>query len=234
MATHRPLLAALFAGMLAAQGVAADQAKERGRGGAGEIRFRAMDVDNDGVITRGEWRGTDESFRQQDTNRDGVLSGAEVAPEPSAQARIRRRDELVAQFTRADRDGDTRLRGAEWTADLGSFEQTDRNGDKMVTRAEFLAASRTVAGTAENLNGAAADLRRGTPAFQTGFDKGLADGRQAGKEDRNVNGGKWDLEGQRELEQADAGYDTSLGRRVDYQAGYRAGFRRGYAEGFGH
>lgn len=227
MATHRPLLAALFAGMLAVQGVAADQAKERGRGGAGEIRFRAMDVDNDGVITRGEWRGTDESFHQQDTNRDGVLSGAEVASEPSAQARIRRRDELVAQFTRADRDGDTRLRGTEWTADLGSFEQTDRNGDKMVTRAEFLAASRTVAGTA-------ADLRRGTPAFQTGFDKGLADGRQAGKEDRNVNGGKWDLEGQRELEQADAGYDTSLGRRVDYQAGYRAGFRRGYAEGFGH
>ena len=50
---------------------------------------------------------------------------------------------------------------------------------------------------------------------------------------RTVNGGKWDLEGQRELEQADAGYETRLGRREDYQAGFRAGFRRGYTEGFG-
>jgi EF hand len=232
MTTHRPLLAALLAAGLAGHGVAAEQATDRARGAAGEIRFHAMDADNDGVITRAEWRGSDEAFRQEDTNKDGVLSGVEVAPEPSAQSRLRRRDELVAQFTRADRDSDARLRANEWTADLGSFEQTDRNGDKMVTRAEFLAANRNAA--AENTaGGAAANLRRGTPAFQTGFDKGLVDGRQAGKEDRNVNGGKWDLEGQRELEEADAGYDVGLGRRVDYQAGYRAGFRRAYAEGFG-
>ncbi|OFW22289.1 MAG: hypothetical protein A3G21_01740 [Acidobacteria bacterium RIFCSPLOWO2_12_FULL_66_21] len=52
-------------------------------------------------------------------------------------------------------------------------------------------------------------------------------------EDKSVNGGKWDLEGQRELEQADAGYDQRLGAREDYQAGYRAGFRLGYRQGFG-
>ena len=63
----------------------------------------------------------------------------------------------------------------------------------------------------DNTAGSIADLRRGTPAFQAGFDRGLADGRQAGKEDKNINGGKWDLEGQRELEQADAGYESSRG-----------------------
>ena len=42
------------------------------------MRFRAMDTDNDGVITRAEWRGNDQSFREQDTNADGVLSGEEV------------------------------------------------------------------------------------------------------------------------------------------------------------
>jgi hypothetical protein len=42
----------------------------------------------------------------------------------------------------------------------------------------------------------------------------------------------WDLEGQRELEQADAGYDSTMGLRADYQAGYREGFRRGYPDGF--
>ncbi|MEN3339564.1 MAG: hypothetical protein V7647_3240 [Acidobacteriota bacterium] len=211
------------------------RARDDGQGrGSGQIRFQEMDTDHDGVITRAEWRGSDEAFRQQDTNHDGVLSGAELARTPGADGRGRQRAELLAQFARADRDGDRRLRRNEWTLDLGSFEQADVNGDGMVTRAEFLDARRGAASTSDAAAmGTTADLRRGTPAFQTGFDRGLADGRQAGKEDRTVNGGKWDLEGQRELEQADAGYQASVGARVDYQAGYRAGFRRGYTEGFG-
>lgn len=32
----------------------------------------------DGVITRGEWRGNDQSFRQHDKNGDGILSGVEL------------------------------------------------------------------------------------------------------------------------------------------------------------
>ena len=68
-------------------------------------------------------------------------------------------------------------------------------------------------------------------AFVNGRDRGVYDGRQAGREDarRRV----WDLDGQRELEQADAGYNPSFGPRAQYQAGYREGFRQGYAEGFG-
>jgi hypothetical protein len=105
----------------------------------------------------------------------------------------------------------------------------------VITRPEFLSTARGAESTDTRGTGSgpAPDLRRGTPAFDTGFERGLTDGRQAGKEDRTVNGGKWDLEGQRELEQADTGYESRLGRREDYQAGYRAGFRRGYAEGFG-
>jgi len=41
-------------------------------------RHHGMDKNKDGVITRGEWRGNDQSFRQHDANGDGVLSGAEV------------------------------------------------------------------------------------------------------------------------------------------------------------
>jgi hypothetical protein len=245
MVTYRSFavscLAPVFVGMLVAPCLAAQQTgravprvDSQRAGAAAPIRFQSMDTDHDGVITRAEWRGSDDAFRQQDVNHDGVLSGKEVAPGPASQLSVRQRDELVAQFTRADRDGDRRLRRNEWTLDLGSFEQVDVNGDGMVTRGEFLNArpSQAAAG-ADSSAGSIADLRRGTPAFQTGFDRGLTDGRQAGKEDRNVNGGKWDLEGQRELEQADAGYQASLGARVDYQAGYRTGFRRGYAEGFG-
>ncbi len=45
-------------------------------------RVRDMDTDRDGVVTRAEWRGTDQAFREHDTNGDGVLSGAEVRDEP--------------------------------------------------------------------------------------------------------------------------------------------------------
>jgi hypothetical protein len=45
-------------------------------------RVRDMDTDHDGVVTRAEWRGSDQAFRDHDTNGDGVLSGAEVRDEP--------------------------------------------------------------------------------------------------------------------------------------------------------
>ena len=45
-------------------------------------RVRDMDTDRDGVVTRAEWRGSDEAFRKHDTNGDGVLSGQEVRDEP--------------------------------------------------------------------------------------------------------------------------------------------------------
>ena len=53
----------------------------------------------------------------------------------------------------------------------------------------------------------------------------------AGREDFVRNQG-WDLEGQRELEQADSGYTPQVGTLSDYQAGYREGFRNAYREGF--
>jgi hypothetical protein len=44
----------------------------------GNMRFRGLDTNGDGRITRREWRGNDQSFRVHDRNRDGVLSGREV------------------------------------------------------------------------------------------------------------------------------------------------------------
>lgn len=47
-------------------------------------RVRDMDADRDGVVTRAEWRGSDQAFRGHDANGDGVLSGAEVRDDPDA------------------------------------------------------------------------------------------------------------------------------------------------------
>jgi hypothetical protein len=74
-------------------------------------------------------------------------------------------------------------------------------------------------------------LQDRSEAYRAGYNRGLAEGRQAGSEDKQRN--QWDLDGQRELEQADSGYYPQLGDRREYQAGYRAGFTRGYRLGFG-
>jgi len=171
-----------------------------------QMRFRTMDRNRDGVVTRAEWQGSDQAFRQQDRNGDGILSGDEV--------RVAQGTDMVNVFALVDLDGNGRVTTQEWR---GAFTQLDVNRDGLLTEDELWS--------------------RDTPpvltrAFQAGRDRGLNDGRQAGREDRE-GPGAWDLEGQRELEQADAGYRSELGPRDQYQAGYREGFRQGYAEGYG-
>lgn len=192
-----------------------------------QMRFRDMDTDNDGVITRAEWRGNDQSFREHDVNHDGVLSGDEVF---AGDRRDRsRREEMTARFERADRNGDGQIARREWTGTTAAFKRMDDDGDGIITREEYL---QFVQNQAVGTSGTTVE-QNDTRAYRVGYDRGLIEGRQAGKEDKTVNGGHWDLDGQRELEQADSGYTQELGARTDYQAGYRAGFRLGYREGFG-
>jgi Ca2+-binding EF-hand superfamily protein len=229
-----------------------------------QMRFRNMDTDNDGVVTRAEWRGNLQSFRQHDTNHDNVLSGPEVW---GAQSSPAGGDSLRQVFDSADRNNDRLLARDEWYGDLQTFERIDRNNDGRISWAEFQGnegvGTTGVEDTFESLDrnrnnvltvsewtgdrsefdaldtdndGVVTRLeyrqaQNRTPAFRAGYERGLTDGRQAGREDKNA--GQWDLDGQRELEQADAGYNPSVGGRSEYQAGYRAGFRRGYAIGFG-
>ena len=169
------------------------------------LRFRDLDRNRDGIVSREEWPGNDRSFRRQDRNGDGFLSREEVNQGGRAD-----RD-----FDFIDFDGNGRVSRDEW---IRAFNQFDLDGDGALTEGE--------------LQGSASDTPPASAAFEAGRERGLADGRQAGRGDR-ASGGAWDLEGQRELEQADAGYRADLGSRQEYQAGYREGFRRGYAEGFG-
>ena len=248
--------------------------------GAAQDRFRGLDRDGDGVITRSEWRGNDRSFRNHDRNRDGVLSGDEVQ---SAMATVPETEQFPggftdwtdARFDGLDRDRNGSISRGEWNVSDQLFERIDRNGDAVVSRREFLGLDYGVAATRDHPRDAERDgfdaldrnrdgvvtmnewtrgvaafrqhdvdrsgaLTRAeltglgtsqTDAYQSGYDRGLLDGRTAGREDKTRRN-RWDLEGQRELEQADAGYTANVGRREEYQAGYRAGFRVGYEAGF--
>ena len=56
----------------------------------GRMRFRGLDVDRNGVISRFEWRGNDRSFANHDWNGDGILDGNEVVPAGRRVARVER------------------------------------------------------------------------------------------------------------------------------------------------
>ncbi|CAN5867824.1 hypothetical protein BH18ACI5_BH18ACI5_12810 [soil metagenome] len=137
-----------FATLSLAGADAAAQGRARGQQG-GDIRFRGMDRNNDGVISRAEWQGSAQSFRVHDWNRDGQLSGDEVRP---GAARGVNRDEYDFDpqrsgefndwtpdgFANLDHHRDGRLSREEWHYDVESWMRADRNRDNLLTRDEFL------------------------------------------------------------------------------------------------
>jgi len=112
------------------------------------MRFAAMDENRDGVITRSEWRGSDQSFRVHDWNGDGRLAGEEIrvggqrrrnAEMDYDQARSRQFTDWTPEgFADHDHDRDGRIARDEWHYDLESFRRADRNRDGTLTRNEFL------------------------------------------------------------------------------------------------
>jgi hypothetical protein len=216
----------------------------------GRVRFDDLDLNRDGVITREEWRGSDRDFRAYDLNHDGVLSRNElsnarrrngrtedqttaIAPAPQERPTSRafeagrqRGQEEGRQAGQDDRyrhrwdlDGQQELESADsgYRSDFGPLEEFQAG-----YREAFMAAYRVAFGANAPPHG---------NAYRAGQSRGLADGREAGREDASRN--HWDLEGQQELLLADAGYSGDLGSRSDYQEGYRAGFRQGYSDGYG-
>jgi Ca2+-binding EF-hand superfamily protein len=171
-----------------------------------EDRFADLDANRDGRVSRAEWHGSRAVFDALDANRDGVLTRDEA---------IGNGDGPQDEFRSVDANGDGAVTLNEWHWNRAAFDRLDANHDGRLSRQEWDAQSAPASQS---------------PAYRAGYDRGHQDGVQAGREDKPRH---WDLEGQRELETADAGYQPAAGSRADYQAGYRAGFRRGYTEGFG-
>jgi hypothetical protein len=140
----------MVCGALCLAGVdAAAQGRARGQQGRENIRFRGMDRNNDGVITRAEWQGSAQSFRVHDWNRDGQLSGDEVRP--GAQRDVNREEDdynpqrardfddwTPEGFAYLDHNRDGRLSRDEWHYDVESWVRADRNRDNLLSREEFL------------------------------------------------------------------------------------------------
>jgi EF hand domain-containing protein len=92
-------------------------------------RFRGMDRNRDGVITRTEWRGNANAFRNQDWNDDGVLSGREVRANAS-------RDRARSRVEAVDENRDGAISRREWRGSRADFNRIDRNDDGIISGAE--------------------------------------------------------------------------------------------------
>jgi hypothetical protein len=114
-----------------------------------QIRFQAMDLNNDGVITREEWKGNARSFTVQDWNGDGRLSGEEVRIGARRNTNWETVDHnpnrfervlswTATAFTNLDHNRDGRLTPNEWHFDNETFRRVDINRDNALSRAEFL------------------------------------------------------------------------------------------------
>jgi hypothetical protein len=95
-------------------------------------RFRGLDDNGDGVITRAEWNGNNVSFNNQDWNGDGVLSGDELRG--GARRTARRSD---YDFDALDVNNNNRIERREWQARLDEFNRLNTNGDNFLTRDEL-------------------------------------------------------------------------------------------------
>jgi hypothetical protein len=192
-----------------------------------KVQIQQMDRDNDGVVTRAEWQGPAGSFRLHDTNKDGVLSAGEVWENWSPD-----RNTWMERFDDLDVNNDGAIARNEWRDSIATFRELDRNRDNRLSRMEFRQ-FRDVAGTSgrESNNNGNWGNRTFPNAYTAGYERGWAEGHAAGREDRDRNQG-WDLEGQRELETADSGYNPQFGSKPQYQQGYRDGFRAAYGEGW--
>ena len=108
------------------------QPEPRRRGGSdGEKRMKRMDANNDGVISRNEWKGKPEVFDKIDKNGDGSLTREELGSAERRQA---------GRVNQMDTNNDGKISRDEWNGNPKRFDRLDANGDGELTKEEIRSA----------------------------------------------------------------------------------------------
>lgn len=117
------LALALTAVTLAQDPTTQSQGRER-RGG----KLQKLDANNDGQLSRDEWKGKPKGFRRLDRNNDNIVSREEAA--------TARRAHGKRQFKQMDANNDGQISRAEWTGDAELFSRLDINNDGVIAKDE--------------------------------------------------------------------------------------------------
>jgi Ca2+-binding EF-hand superfamily protein len=108
------------------------QTGPRRRGGHnGEKRMKTMDINNDGAISRDEWKGKPEAFKRIDKNGDGSLTREELGSAARRQA---------GRLNQMDANNDGQISRDEWKGNPKRFDRLDANGDGALTKEEIRSA----------------------------------------------------------------------------------------------
>jgi len=101
----------------------------RRRGGAnGEKRMKTMDINNDGQISRDEWKGNPKAFDRIDKNGDGSLTREELGSAARDHA---------GRLNQMDTNNDGKISRDEWKGNPKRFDRLDANGDGVITKEEI-------------------------------------------------------------------------------------------------
>ena len=121
------LMAMVLSTAVFAQDPTSPQTQRNGRRHGGKLK--KMDTNQDGQITRDEWKGRDRGFQKADRNNDGIISREE--------AMNGRRQFGKQRLQRMDADKDRKITRGEWTGDAETFGKLDKNNDGTLTRDEM-------------------------------------------------------------------------------------------------
>src|SRR3954466_6565406 len=91
-------------------------------------RFRSLDHDNNGRLSRAEWHASNETFSRLDRNRDSALTVGEFTASDD--------DDPEDRFDDLDTNNDGRIGRDEWHSSPAVFAALDANRDGVLTRAE--------------------------------------------------------------------------------------------------
>jgi Ca2+-binding EF-hand superfamily protein len=103
------------------------------RSGKRDGAMKRMDTNNDGKISRDEWRRKAEAFDKLDSDNDGFLTREELT---AAVGRARRKG-----LKQMDANSDSKISRDEWKGNPKRFNRLDTNNDGMITQAELDARS---------------------------------------------------------------------------------------------
>lgn len=138
------------------------------------MRFRRMDTNNDGAISRSEWRGSPQAFNTYDWNNDGALKGEEVSVAAQRRGNRTGQDVEIAsddRFDYLDINGNGYVDSNEWDAGRNAFDRLDTNNDGRLARAEFNTANTGANFAAIDMNGDGRIRLDEWPWSHTAFDR---------------------------------------------------------------
>ncbi|MBS1787783.1 MAG: hypothetical protein JST85_08680 [Acidobacteria bacterium] len=92
-------------------------------------KLKKMDTNQDGQITRDEWKGRDRGFQRADRNNDGVISREEALA-----GRQKPRKRPLKQM---DTDKNGQISRGEWLGNPDLFGKLDQNNDGVITKEEL-------------------------------------------------------------------------------------------------